>query len=307
MLDERINTLNKYMKKKFGQRVVRISFDTGINCPWGKCVFCRSSSFSPEASVNMQSESWKEDMDKSRDFLARRYKAKLFAIYFQSGTSTFGPEDVLRNYYQKSVTDENIVAFIASTRPDYIDERKIDMILESVPERIDEIWIELGLQSTNDNSLRWLNRGHDVEAYFKALEIIEKYAGTRIKVAPHIILGIPGETAEDMKSTVLQSIDSRIVRGIKLHHLQVHKGTELEQIYEKEKFKLFDAQDYIKTLSDIIAEIPQDIVLFRLFTTTPETYLVAPKWNMVTQEALQKLEERLIVNKIKQGCRRRLE
>lgn len=305
MLDERINTLNKYMKNKFGQRVVRISFDTGINCPWGKCIFCRSSSFSPEASVIMGRDSWKEDMKRSRDFLARRYKAKLFAVYFQSGTSTFGPEDLLRKYYKSAVTDDEIVAFIASTRPDFIDEKKVDMILESVPDRIDEIWIEMGLQSTKNESLEWLKRGHDTETYFKALDIIEKCAGTRIKVAPHIILGVPGETPGDMKSTVLNSIDHKIVHGIKLHHLQVHKGTELETKYENERFELFDIDSYIRILSDVIGEIPENIVLFRLFTTTPDTYLVAPKWNLGTQDALQKLEEHMIVNKIRQGCRRR--
>ena len=107
-----------------------------------------------------------------------------------------------------------------------------------------------------------------------------------------------------MVRTVLESTANPVVQGLKLHHLQVHRGTELEKMYEKEKFELFDLDRYIEIVGDIIAAIPEEIVLFRLFTTTPETYLVAPKWKMVTQKALQKLEEHLIVNKIKQGCRK---
>ena len=305
VLEERISTVNSYMKRKFGQRVVRISFDTGLSCPWGKCIFCQNSSYSPQASVNMKNDSWLEDMKKSRNFLAKRYKASLFAVYFQSGTSTFGPDEMLMDYYRKSVTYDNIVAFILSTRPDYIDKEKIEMILKSVPERIDEVWIELGLQSIKDNSLKLLNRGHDAESYFKALDIIKEYADSKIKVAPHIILGIPGESAEDMHRTVLESIDHPVVKGLKLHHLQVHRGTELEKIYSEQNFELFTLDKYVETLSNIIAVIPEDVVLFRLFTTTPGVYLVAPKWRSTTQEALQKLEEHMIVNKIKQGCRRR--
>jgi hypothetical protein len=243
-------------------------------------------------------------LDKNREFLRKRYNASLFAVYFQSGTSTFGPEEMLSDFYKKAVVDENIVAFILLTRPDYIDEKKIEMILSSVPERIDEIWIELGLQSVKDSSLKWLNRGHDAESYFKAVETIEKYAGNRIKVAPHIILGIPGETDEDMKETVLKSIESPVVRGLKLHHLQVHRGTELEKMYDEKKFKLFNIDEYIRIVGEIIGEIPEDIVMLRLFTTSPATYLIAPKWEKTTQEALQKLEEHLIVNKIIQGNRR---
>jgi len=306
MLEDRINTVNHYMKKKFGQRVVRISFDTGFDCPWGKCVFCRNSSFSPKTSVNMKSDTWLSDLKKNRDFLTKRYKTSFFSVYFQSGTSTFGPEEVLKDFYKKAVIDESIVSFILSTRPDHINKEKIEMILESVPERIDEIWIELGLQSISDSSLSWLKRGHDKQSYFNALETIKKYAGDRIKVAPHIILGIPGENYEDMERTVLESVDHTVVKGLKFHHLQVHKGTELEKMYEEQKFELFSSEDYIETVSKIISVIPEEIVLFRLFTTTPATYLVAPKWNMTTQDALQKLEERLIVNKIKQGSRREM-
>ena len=303
-LDQRIFTFNRYMKEKFGGRVARISFDTGYSCPWGKCVFCRNDSFSPDVSVNMQRDNWRETLDKSMTFLKNRYNNKFFAAYFQSGTSTFGPVEEIKTFYQTASSIEGVVAFIVSTRPDHIDEEKIKMILESVPEHIDEIWIELGLQSAKEESLKWIDRGHSAGDYFKAVEIIEKFGKGRIKIAPHIILGIPGETVEDMIYTVIKSIENPVVKGLKLHHLQIHRGTMLEKMYESEQFPLLSADDYIKITGEIIAVVPDDKVFFRLFTTTPAKYLIAPVWNLGTQEAIQKLEEYLNINRINQGIGR---
>jgi len=303
-IDEMIFTFNRYMKKKFGGRVARISFDTGYACPWGKCVFCRNDSFSPIVSVNMRKDNRHETLEKSMTFLKNRYNNKFFAAYFQSGTSTSGPVEKLREFYRSAASVEGVVAFIVSTRPDYIDEEKIKMILESVPAHIDEVWIELGLQSVKEESLKWIDRGHSPDDYFQAVELIEKYGQGRIKVAPHIILGIPGETIEDMINTVLKSIENPVVKGLKLHHLQIHRGTVLEKMYQENPFNLLTSDEYIKIMGEIIAVIPQDKVLFRLFTTAPEEYLVAPIWNLGTQEALQKLENWLNINRITQGCRR---
>jgi uncharacterized protein len=303
-IDEMIFTFNRYMKEKFGGRVARVSFDTGFECPWGKCVFCRNDSFSPEVSVDMHKNNWRETLEKSMTFLKNRYKNKFFAAYFQSGTSTFGPEDELKKFYSTAASVKGVVTFILSTRPDYIDEEKINMILESVPAHIDEIWIELGLQSVKEESLKWIDRGHSADDYFQAVELISKIGKGRIKVAPHIILGIPGETIEDMINTVLKSIENPVVKGLKLHHLQIHRGTVLEKRYQEKPFNLLTSDEYIKIMGEIIAVIPQDKVLFRLFTTAPEEYLVAPVWNLGTQEALQKLENWLNINKITQGIRR---
>lgn len=304
MLEDRILTFNRYMKERFRGRVARVSFDTGFQCPWGKCVFCRNDSFSPEVSVNMAKDNWLETLDKSMTFLKNRYQNKYFAAYFQSGTSTYGDKEKLREFYRTAGSIEGMAAFIISTRPDHLGPDEIKLILDSVPENIEEIWIELGMQSVHDNSLKWMNRGHSAQDYFKAIERIEKYAGSRIKVAPHIILGIPGEDTDDMVETVLKSIENPVVKGIKLHHLQIHRGTELEKMYREKPFHLLDAEEYIAIMSRIISELPEDIVAFRLFTTTPAEYLVAPVWNLRTQDALQKLEDYMIINKITQGNRR---
>jgi len=166
-----------------------------------------------------------------------------------------------------------------------------------------QVWIELGLQSTSDNSLNILNRGHSSKDYFSALETIEKYGQNRIKVAPHIILGIPGETKDDYIKSITSSINSPIVKGIKIHHLQIHKGTELEKVYKKQNFDLITKDQYIELLAEILTIIPDDIALFRLFTTTPESYLIAPKWGKTTQQLLIEFEAYLKLRNIRQGTR----
>lgn len=303
-IDSRIYTFNRYMKEKFGGRVARVSFNTGLDCPWGRCVFCRKESFSPDVSVDFSKDNCQETLNKSMTFLKNRYNNKYFAAYFQSGTSTFGSAEMLGDHYRKASSIDGMVAFIVSTRPDYIDEEKINLILDSVPQHIEEIWIELGLQSVKNESLQWIDRGHTADEYFKAVELIDKIGSGRIKIAPHIIVGIPGESVDDMINTVLKSIENPVVKGLKIHHLQIHRGTILEKMYEENPFKLLTADDYIKIMGEIISVIPEDKVLFRLFTTSPGEYLIAPKWNLGTQEAIQKLEEHLDINRITQGIRR---
>lgn len=307
MLDDKIFTFNRYMKQKFGGRVARISMSTGFDCPWNKCIFCRKESFSPNVSVDMTKADRVETLERSMNFLKNRYGNKFFAAYFQSGTSTFGDKETLAKMYREAASIKGVVAMIFSTRPDYLGKEEIQLILDCVPENIDEIWIELGLQSTNDCSLKWINRGHDAACYFKAIENVEKYGENKIKVAPHIILGLPGETEEDMLATVLQSTQSPVAKGLKLHHLQIHNMTPLEKIYAENPFPLLSVEKYIEITAKIIAKLPPDKVLFRLFTTAPAEYLIAPKWNLGTQEALRKFEEYLDANHITQGCERCME
>lgn len=303
MLEDKIFTFNKYMKQKFGKRVVRISLNTGFECPWNRCVFCRKESFSPNVSVDMSKENWREILNTSMTFLKKRYKNEFFAAYFQSGTSTFGDKKILKKYYREASEIDGTVALIISTRPDFLGEAEIDTILDSVSPNIKEIWVELGLQSTKSSSLIWANRGHSARDYFQAIENIEKFAGNRIKAAPHIILGIPGESDEEMIKSVLESVSSNIVKGLKLHHLQIHNGAPLEKIYARNPFPLLTMEKYIELMGKIIPVVPREKVFFRLFTTAPKEYLVAPIWRCGTKQALEELEKYLDANAIFQGCK----
>lgn len=300
-MKSRVNTFNSYLKDKFGVRVVRISFDTGIACPWNSCVFCDHRSFIPFNSVIVGKEGWRENFLTVKDYMSRRYESDSFLAYFQSSTSTFGPIDLLKKQYYEASHLSGIAGLIISTRPDYINLDIIEAILSSVPEGMDEIWIELGLQSIHERSLLFLDRGHTVKDYFEAIEVIEKYGAGKIKVAPHLILGIPGETTYDFYETVKRSIEPAVVKGLKIHHLQVHKGTKLEELYNERKIPVLTEDEYIMIMAGAIKRVPKDKVLFRLFTTSPSEYLVAPKWGRKGQELLKKLEEYLKNNNIEQG------
>ncbi len=300
MLEDRIYTFNKYLKEIYGKRVARISFDLNIPCPWAKCVFCNHSSFVPFDCVHITLPGWEAEFEKIKNYMKKRYVTETFIAYFQNNTSTFGEPAELGRIYKKAVELDDIRGLIISTRPDYIT-RKIVEEIKNAAEKVEDCWIELGLQSVHDSSLEFLKRGHDSSQYFQAVKIIEEFGDGKIKVAPHVILGIPGENLEMYKETLRKALSSSIVRGVKFHHLQIHKDTELFEKYSKTRFDLLSADSYIEIVAELLQYIDPKTVIFRLFTTTPGDYLVAPRWNMKTQQMLEKLNNYMELNNLLQG------
>ncbi len=302
MLEDFINTANRYAKKRFGRRVVRLSFDIGTPCPWGKCTFCDHTAFLPPGTIVPLTEGWKTQFERSTAFLKKRYKTDAFIAYFQSGTSTAGTPESLSALYRAACSLPGVVGLILSTRPDYISKEIIEAILRSTPNHFD-IWIELGLQSTNDGTLLQIQRGHTVQKYFEAIEIIEKNGQKRISVLPHLILGLPGETPETMKKSVKESTAPAVVEGVKLHHLQIYRNTELYHTYQNKPFPLFEEDEYITLLSEIIKETDDKITFMRLFSTAKSDVLIAPRWPSEKQQLLRKLEIYLSEHNIRQRRR----
>ncbi|MCK5808816.1 TIGR01212 family radical SAM protein [bacterium] len=300
MLEHHIYTANRYMKQRFGNRVVRLSFDIGSPCPWGKCTFCDHSSFLPPGSIVPFSDGWLEQFARSTKFMSDRYKTHDFIAYFQSGTSTAGNVKHLKKLYKAAVSLRGIRGLTLSTRPDYISQEIIEAILDVAPDDFD-IWLELGLQSTDESTLKKIKRGHTTQTYFDAVKTIEKYGNGRIKVLAHLILGLPGETKETMLKSVADSYSPAIVHGIKLHHLQLYHNTDMLAEYEKEPFHLFSEDEYIKFLAEVIAKTPKDIVIMRLFSTAKSDVLAAPLWHSVKPLLLNKLESYLSEHTIIQG------
>ncbi len=300
-LEERIYTFNRYSKETFGKRAVRISMSIGKPCPWGGCIYCNDTSFVPDTVFVPGEEGWHGKFENVKKRMERRYGSNIWLAYFQSGTSTCESPEYIKSKFKLPLLSENVKGLIISTRPDYIDEARINAILESLNENTKEVWIELGLQSTNDKSLKFINRGHTAETYFKALDEIYKTAGERIKVAPHLILGIPDENFETMKESVTQSLSHKIVKGVKFHHLQVHRGTKLEKIYSETPFKLFTAEEYIETVAELLRYVPSNVVMHRLFTTSPGEYIIGPKWGISTAEMMEKFNKIIEDKNIMQG------
>jgi len=303
-LDRYINTFNRYLQERFGGRVARISFDTGIPCPWGRCVFCDNAVFVPRGAIVPGRRGWRDRLVFQKKRMVGRYGAHKYLAYFQSGTSTSGDPRKLGRMYGAAARTEDTVGLIVSTRPDYVTEEIVRQVVQSAPSNDFDLWIEIGLQSAHERSLAFLERGHDVASYDTAIDMIHRVGEGRVKVAVHLIAGIPGETSADVLETVRFATRHPVVQGVKIHHLQVYRGTRLADRFESAPFALPEEDEHIVLLGEVIKELPPQVVVMRFFTEAPSARLIAPRWDSNTQELLKKLEEYCKNNTITQGCGR---
>ncbi len=300
-LERYVLTFNRYLRERFGDRVARVSFETGLPCPWGRCVFCDNRVFVPRGAVIPGRRGWKDQFVEQKKKMVQRYGAHKVLAYFQSGTATAGDPERLAKLYGLAAKQEGVVGLIVSTRPDYVDENIVRIVRAAAPREDFDVWIELGLQSAHEKSLRWLNRGHDASAYERAVETIAHAGGGKVKVATHLIFGIPGETPAMVKETIGLAVRHPIVQGIKIHHLQVYRGTPLAEEYAREPFPLPDEDEHLALVADVIRDLPLRVVVMRFFAEAPDAYLIAPKWVSGRQELLRKLEEYCETHRIRQG------
>ncbi len=300
-LDRYVLTFNRYLRERFGDRVARVSFETGRPCPWGRCIFCDNRVFVPRGAVVPGRRGWRNQFEIQKKKMVQRYGAHKVLAYFQSGTATAGDPERLGWQYGLAARQDEVVGLIVSTRPDYVTEEIVEIIRRAAPRDDFDVWIELGLQSAHESSLRWLNRGHDAAAYARAVETIGRVGEGRVKVAAHLIFGIPGESPEMVRESVAFAVRHPVVCGIKIHHLQVYRGTPLAEEYARAPFELPDEDAHIALVGSVIRALPPRVVVMRFFAEAPDAYLVAPQWISGRQELLQKLEAYCETHKIHQG------
>lgn len=275
MTKNRINLFSQHYRHKYGQPVGKIALSLGLVCPnrrLGGCTYCAPASFTPYyldgcASIAGQLAKGKEYLD-SRKF--RRYFA-----YFQQETSTAGPLDELLAAFREAVAAPECVGLIVSTRPDYVDDallQELAAMARAEPGR--EILIELGLQSAHDQTLQLINRNHSVQDFVDAARRV-KAAGLALGV--HLILGLPGEDFLEMLSTV-HKVCGLGVDAIKFHHLQIIKNTVLERRYQENPFPIYGARDYLTLLARLLAHVPAEVVIHRLWSSSDPQILVQPVW-----------------------------
>lgn len=294
------NSFNNYLKARFGCRVHRVSLNAGFNCPnldgslsQVGCIFCDNLSFSHYA--HKPQIPLKEQIVSSIKHCTKRFKADKFIAYFQSFSSTYGDIEFLAN--QLKIIEEfgNIVGIAVSTRPDCIDEEKLDL-LESYSSKY-EVYIEYGLQSVHDKTLKLINRNHSFSDFKKAVELTAK---RKINIAAHVILGLPNETREEMLETA-RVLASMPLWGIKFHALHVVKQTELEKIYQGGNLKLLDEDEYINLLIDFLELTPESRVILRLVSDSNPKILIAPLWINSKKKVISKIEEEFKRRNTKQG------
>jgi len=281
-------TLNDHYQQRFGCKVYKLSIDAGFTCPnrdgtvgTGGCIFCSGDGggeFAEHAcgSVSIQ-------LENARKRVEQKCKSGKFIAYFQSFTNTYAPIEVLRRLYFEAIKPEYIVGMAVGTRPDCLPDEAIELLMKI--NQIKPVSVELGLQTVHDASVQYIRRGYDNAVYFDAVRRL-KAAG--LEVVTHIILGLPGETAEMMVQTTRQAVCAG-TDGVKFHLLHVLKGTDLEKDYLAGKFACLTMEQYGQILKQCLDVLPEHIVVHRITGDGAKRNLIAPPWSADKKRVLNYL------------------
>ncbi|HTP64682.1 MAG TPA: TIGR01212 family radical SAM protein [Geobacteraceae bacterium] len=288
---KRYSAFSEELKRSFGCRVHRISVDAGFTCPNRDgtkgvegCIYCGgagSGSFGIARGLSIAAQ-----LEEGKEVMIRKYKARKFIAYFQPYSNTYAPVERLATLYDEALAVQDVVGLIVGTRPDCLPPQVLDLLGEYA--RRSWFWLELGLQSPHERTLKTLNRGHDFAAFETAMGACRE---RDIRVCAHVILGLPGESREEMLQTA--GILNRLgVDGVKLHLLHVMRGTRLAGMYERGEFVLMERDDYVGLVCDFLELLDPRISIQRL-TGDGGRDLVAPLWSLAKFEVLNAIDVEL--------------
>lgn len=282
-------SLNEYLKNTFGEKVYKLSINGGMTCPnrdgtldTRGCIFCSeggSGEFAACAALSVT-----EQLEQAKRRISPKSSCRKFIAYFQPFTNTYAPVERLRRLFEEAIAPEDIVALSVATRPDCLEDEKLELLGRL--NRIKPVWVELGLQTIHPRTAEYIRRGYDLEVYDRAARSLREKG---IQVITHIILGLPGESREDM----LQSVRYAGERsdGIKLQLLHVLRGTDLHRDYEQGRFKTLTREEYVDLVCDCIRELPPNVVIHRLTGDGDKKLLVAPLWSADKKGVLNALNK----------------
>ena len=291
-----------HLKKHFGVRVHKVSVDAGFGCPnraGGRtgpgCLFCDPGG-AGAVGIERQS-SVAAQIEKGKEVMSRKYKAGKFMAYFQPFSNTLAPVDQLRALYDQALAVDDVVGLAVGTRPDCVPPDVLDLLGEY--HRSTYFWLELGLQSSHDRTLDRLQRGHDYAAFADAYHRAKSQS---LNICVHVILGLPGESREDMLATTDILADLR-VDGVKLHLLHVMRNTPLGQLYDEGKVEMMDRDEYIELVVDVVERLPRETLIHRLTGDGPRAQLLAPLWSLKKWEVLNAIDAEFARRGSCQGAR----
>ncbi len=295
-----------YLQQRFGGRIQKVSVDAGFTCPnrdgtkaFGGCTYCNNVSFVPPYCKPGMSIA--QQVGSGVEYLSKRYSVDQFLVYFQAYTNTYAPLDHLKSLYEQALSHPQVLGLAIGTRPDCVDEKKIEYI-DSLA-RAHYISIEYGLESIYDRSLIDINRAQTFAEWEDAVAMT---AGRNIRICSHIILGLPGETHEDMIRTA-DVISRYPIHSLKLHHLHIVKKTVLAARYRREPFPVFEYREYIDVVIEFLQRLRPDIVIERLVGETHPRHLIAPIWNVRAGTVQQDIEREMQRRNVWQGKKYREE
>ncbi len=291
---------SSYLREVFGCRVQKITIDAGLTCPnrdgsvgYGGCIYCNAKGSGTGASRQLRSV--KEQLEMGKAGLSKRYKATKFLAYFQSFSNTYGPLATLQKLYEEALTVEDIVGLSIGTRPDCVSEEVLDYLEELSRQRL--IWLEYGLQSASDATLARINRGHRVDAF---VDVVRRTRSRRLPVCAHVILGLPGETQEEMLATA-RFLAGQDIQAVKIHLLYVVRGTVLDAWYRAGAFRCLSHEEYTSTVARFLTLLPSHVIIQRLTGDPHREELVAPVWALEKQRNLQAIHDYMKMNNLYQG------
>lgn len=330
MMEKRYNDFGAWLRLKLGFPVQKLSVDGGFTCPnrdgrvgFGGCTFCNNRAFTPSYVSNHQSideqtepayvtgrqsiaeqtepayakgrQSIAEQIEAGKKFFARKSKGGKYLAYFQTFSGTYAPLSVLRTIYREALEQKDVVGLVVGTRPDCVSDEVLDELARLAQYHF--VLVEYGVESTREDTLRRINRGH---TFACAAEAIERTHRRGLLVGAHTILGLPGEDAEDALQQA-ETLSALPLDVLKLHQLQVVRGTVLADEYAKNAFPMPSAEDYVELVAAYLRHLRPSVVVGRFVSQSPKDMLVAPRWGLKNGEFTALLDRYLAAHNYRQG------
>lgn len=294
----RYHSLNDYLKTAFGEKVYKLSLDLGLTCPnrdgtldTRGCIFCLGGSgHFAECGNDISAQ-----IENAKKRVQNKTKAQKFIAYFQSFTNTYGDFEYLKSAFYEAVNREDIVALSIATRPDCLPENILELLSEL--NKIKPVWVELGLQTSKESTVEYIRRCYDNSVYLEAVKALKK---RNIDVITHIIIGLPGETKEDILNTVNFAVSAG-TDGVKLQLLHILENTDLYEDYKRGLVKPLTIDEYMDILFDCIEILPREVVVHRITGDAPKAFLIEPKWSADKKTVLNTINREMEKRDIVQG------
>lgn len=293
-------SLSDALKEEFGTKVYKLALDAGCTCPnrdgtldTRGCIFCSeggSGDFASDPNLSIT-----EQIESAKTRVARKITGGRYIAYFQNFTNTYAPLPRLEKIYSEAIRHPDIAALSIATRPDCLPDETIDLLARL--NHIKPVWVELGLQTIHPGTAALIRRGFDLPCFAEAVDRLNR-AGIRIVV--HLILGLPGETRDDMLASV-SYVASLPVDGVKLQLLHVLRNTDLADMYEAGEFRVLTREEYISLLADCVERLPERIVIHRLTGDGPKKLLIAPLWSADKRGVLNEINREFTRRDVRQG------
>ena len=300
---KRYNDFSSFIRRKFNGRVQKVSIDAGFTCPnkdgtkgVGGCTYCNNNTFNPDYCKPIKPI--KQQIEEGIVFFSKKYKTQKYLAYFQAFTNTYAPLTDLKKMYEEALSHPDVIGLVIATRPDSIKDEVLDY-LEELAAAGNFIKLEFGLESTKNETLVEINR---CQTHEEAIDAFKRADGRGLHLGGHLILGLPGETKEDMLNHA-RIVSQLPINTLKIHHLQIVKHTMMAVQFKKtpEMFTFMELDEYIDLVVDFVELLKPEIIVERFFSESPASMLIHPKYGLKNFEVKHLVEKRLEERDAMQG------